>query len=66
MAKVTVYRFETWDPLKRAFVRSARLATREAIEAAEAVILPETAQEVDVGLVGKDGIVRMPEGGTSG
>jgi hypothetical protein len=57
MPKVTVYQFEIWDRFTRSFIRSNTLATRRAIDAADGVILIETAQQVDSEMVSQDGVV---------
>jgi hypothetical protein len=65
MSLVTVYQYEVWDPNKRAYVRARTHATQQAIEQADGVLLPHTAQQVDASLVSPDGVlVRWPCDGT--
>lgn len=57
MAKITVYHYEIDDPFTGVSIRSRNPATRRAIDAAEGILLSETAQEVDLKWVTDDGVV---------
>jgi ketosteroid isomerase-like protein len=57
MAKITVYHFEFYDPHSQTMIRSRAKATRRAIEAAEARMLAETAEEVEIEMLDQDGVV---------
>lgn len=62
MAKITVYHYELFDPHSGTMMRSKLPATRRAIDAAQGIVLLETAQEVDLALVSDDGIfVGVPQ-----
>lgn len=55
MAKVTIYRFETWDSANDEVRTSRRWGTKEAIEEiAGGRVLEETAREVDEAVVRSD------------
>ncbi|MFZ5721551.1 MAG: hypothetical protein ACOY5Y_18995 [Pseudomonadota bacterium] len=59
--RVKVYPFKKWSQTHGNYVVSAQLATREAIEATQGLVLiPEGALEVDVSLLDGNGITRRP------
>ena len=58
MAKITVYHYELEDPYSGARIPSRHPATRRAIDAAQAHLLPDTATEVGLEWVSDDGIVK--------
>ena len=57
MAKITVYHYEIEDPFTGIAIRSRHPATRRAIDAAGAKMLPDTAAEVGLEWVSDDGVV---------
>jgi hypothetical protein len=62
MAKITVYNFEFYDPHSQSMIRSRSKATRRAIESAEAKLLADTAEDVEIEMLNQDGIVvRWPK-----
>ena len=64
MSTVTVYEFEVWNPEASRFDRANTLATRDAIVAADGLVLLHTAREVDTSVVSSDGVVvRWPAQG---
>ena len=61
--RVKVYSFKKWSQTEGDYVVSAQLATREAIEATQGLILiPESALEVDASLLDGNGMTRRPPG----
>ena len=60
MDPATVYEFEVFDPRRRAWVRSSRLGTVEAIHAVGGVPLRSTAMVVDRALVDAEGFLIAP------
>lgn len=62
MAKITVYNFEFYDPHSQTMIRSRSKATQRAIESADATLLADTAEDVDIEMLNQDGIVvRWPK-----
>jgi hypothetical protein len=55
MSKITVYQYETYDSETGEYVRSKRPTVRAAIDSLNGVILFETAMEVELDTVDKDG-----------
>jgi hypothetical protein len=57
MSDTIVYHFEKFDIVQGKNIRSKRPATREVIEKIKATVLEETAQEVDVSQLDRDGFL---------
>ena len=57
MAKITVYHYEIEDPFTGIAIRARHPATRRAIDAAQGLLLPDTATDVGLEWVDDDGVV---------
>ena len=65
MKTVKVYYFTAYDQIAKKIKRMARTATLDAIAAAHGKALAETAQEVDVSRLDKNGFL-LPQGKHTG
>jgi hypothetical protein len=65
MATITVYRYRIFDPHSQSYMLPRSPATRRAIDSAGGVIVPGSAEEVEIECVDDDGIVvrRASKGG---
>lgn len=57
MAKITVYRFDTWDAGADGYIRSRRWATREAVQrlsGSSGRVDEQTATEIDDSALGQE------------
>jgi hypothetical protein len=57
MATITVYQYRIFDEHSQSFILSRARATLRAVDSAGGLILPESAEEVDLECVDDDGIV---------
>jgi hypothetical protein len=57
MATITVYRYQIFDTHSQSYMLPRSPATRRAIDSAGGLIVPGSAEEVDIECVDDDGIV---------
>ena len=57
MATITVYRYRIYDEHSQSFIVSRSRATLRAVDSAGGLILPETAEDVDLECLDDDGFV---------
>ena len=61
MATLTLYNFETFDPVRRRWEKAERMGTLEAIAAIGGVPLRSSALVIESDKVGPDGMVSLPK-----
>lgn len=57
MAKLTVFRFRYFDRARGAWIEAPDLATQKAIADVGGVVVPDSGEEVEPGLVSMSGLV---------
>lgn len=60
MGFVTVFEFELFDPVRRAWNRADFMATAQAVERMGGVVIHRTARTVEAAAVGPDGRLKAP------